>query len=274
MEFHLTTKEGDKFQSLSVWKIESTDVKIFKVRLSIAANMEIALNATSENGQELSVHQGRTFPFSNTGFDMGIKGKDIRQYILNQFNYLGSILDIEDGAIFEPNETFYSMLKEGEPFKVLRYLGYFLKLKSLPSMEMADSKFFEELGIDGFISGSKISIPKFFIEDPYGFGYVIAHELAHYILIHEEGIILDDTQENEILTEIFVIYKGMGKLFLNGFKSKDVQNLSTHSRGYLNEKIIGYIYQIYFSKFNIALPEYKNNLTANAAKILNELMNN
>ena len=60
----------------------------------------------------------------------------------------------------------------------------------------------------------------------------------------------------------------MGKLFLNGFKSTDVWGSSTHSRGYLDEKIIKYIHQIYFQKFNISLPIYKENLTKEAVKIL------
>lgn len=272
VEVHLTTKEGDNFQSLNVWKIEVMDVSIFKVQVDIDANMKITLNAHSENGQKLPVQQGSTFSFNGAGFEVGIKGKDIRQYILNQFNYLNAVLENNAVTIFEPDESFYSMLKDGDPFKALRYLGHYLKLKSLPDVEMEDSQFFEEQGIGGFISGSKISIPKYFTKDPHGFGYVLAHELAHYILIHEEGIVLDDEQENEILTEIFVVYKGMGKLFLNGFKSKDTKDSSLHSRGYLDEKIIKYIYQIYFSRFNVNLSDFKNNLTKEAVKMLDELV--
>lgn len=272
VEVHLTTKEGDAFQSLNVWKIEVPNNRIFKVTVDIDANMKISLNAQSESGQKLSVQAGSTFSFSGAGFEVGIKGKDIRQYILNQINYLNAVLKSNEVAIFEPDETFYSMLKGGDPFKALRYLGAFLKLKSLPDVEMADSKFFEEQGIGGFISGSKISIPKYFTKDPHGFGYVLAHELAHYILIHEEQIILDDEQENEILTEIFVIYSGMGKLFLNGFKSKDVESSSLHGRGYLDEKILKYIHEIYISRFNIKISDYRKNLTNEAGKILDELM--
>ena len=271
IEVHLTTKEGNNYQSLNVWKIEVPNTKVFKVAVDIDALMRISINAHSETGQTLSVQAGNTFSFDGAGFDVGIKGKDIRQYVLNQFNYLNAVLENKEVAVFEPDESFYSMLKDGEPFKALRYLGAFLKLKSLPDVELADSKFFEEQGISGFISGSKISVPKYFTKDPHGFGYVLAHELAHYILIHEEQIILDDEQENEILTEIFVIYSGMGKLFLNGFKGKDVESSSLHAQGYLDEKIIGYIHQIYFSKFNVNLHEYKNNLTKNATKMLSEL---
>ncbi|PIR08722.1 hypothetical protein COV53_01555 [Candidatus Gottesmanbacteria bacterium CG11_big_fil_rev_8_21_14_0_20_37_11] len=272
VEIHLTTKEGDIFQSLNVWKIEALNNKVIKITVDVGADMKIGLNAHSDSGQKLSVQKGNTFSFGGAGFEIGIKGKDIRQYILNQFNYLTSVLENKETAIFEPDETFYTMLKDGDPFKALRYLGYFLKLKSLPDVEMADSKFFEEQGIGGFISGSKISIPEYFMKDSHGFGYVLAHELAHYILIHERQIILDDEQENEILTEFFVIYSGMGKLFLNGFKSKDVEGSSLHARGYLDEKIIKYIHQIYFTKFNINLQEYKNNLTKKAVKMLDELL--
>lgn len=291
VEVHLTTKEGALFQSLNVWKIEIGNWKAFRVQVDIDPNLKIILKAYghdtskpfSENestlrilrGQkpenELTVQGGKTFSFSGAGFEVGIKGKDIRQYILNQFNYLAAVLENNETAIFEPDETFYSMLKDGEPFKALRYLGAFLKLKSLPDVELADSKFFEEQGIGGFISGSKISIPKYFTKDPHGFGYVLAHELAHYILIHEEQIILDDEQENEILTEIFVIYSGMGKLFLNGFKSKDIESSSLHARGYLDEKILKYIHEIYISRFNIKLPDYRKNLTSEAGKMLDEL---
>lgn len=271
VEIHLTTKEGDAFQSLNVWKIEVQSVRVFKITVDIDALMKITINAHSESGQKLSVQAGNTFSFSGAGFDVGIKGKDIRQYILNQFNYLNAVLGNKEVGIFEPEEIFYSMLKDGEPFKALRYLGAFLKLKSLPDVELADSKFFEEQGIGGFISGSKISIPKYFTKDPHGFGYVLAHELAHYILIHEEQIILDDEQENEILTEIFVIYSGMGKLFLNGFKSKDIESSSLHARGYLDEKILKYIHEIYISRFNIKLTDYRMNLTNEAVKTLDEL---
>ena len=273
VEVHLTTKEGDIFQSLNVWKIEAPNTRIFKITVDIDANMKITLNAHSENGQKLPVQMGNTFSFSGAGFEVGIKGKDIRQYISNQFNYLNAVLENKEAVIFEPDEIFYTMLKDGDPFKALRYLGNFLKLKNLPDVEMADSKFFEEQGLGGFISGSKISIPKYFTKDPHGFGYILAHELAHYILIHEQQIILDDEQENEILTEIFVIYSGMGKLFLNGFKSKDVEGSSLHARGYLDEKILKYIHQIYLARFNIDVLDFRKNLTSEAVKMLDELTN-
>jgi len=274
IEIHLTTKEGEIFQSLNVWKIEALNNQIIKITVDVGADMKIGLTARSDSGQILSVQKSNTFSFSGAGFEVGMKGKDIRQYITNQFNYLNVALKKSEIDIFEPDENFYLMLKEGDPFKALRYLGHFLNLKSLPDAEMAESKYFEEQGIGGFISGSKISIPKYFTEDPYGFGYVLAHELAHYILIHEEQIILDDEQENEILTEIFVIYSGMSKLFLNGFKSRKVEKSRQNTRGYLDEKILKYIHQIYISKFNINIRDYRKNLSREAIKMLDELVSN
>jgi hypothetical protein len=272
VEIQLSTKEGDAFQSLNIWKIEMPATRCFTLTLDIDAGLKMSLDARSENGQMLSVIMGNTFSFGGAGLNLGIKGKDIRQYILNQFNYLAAVMDNMDFDIFEPNETFYAMLRDGEPFKALRYIGHYLKLRSLPAVEMVDSEYFEEQGIGGFISGSKISIPKYFTKDPQGFAYVLAHELAHYILIHEEQIILDDEQENEILTEIFVIFSGMGKLFLNGYKSKDIESSSLRAYGYLNENIIRYIHEIYFSKFNVNIADYRINLTDEAEKILDNLI--
>jgi len=288
VELQLTTKEGNIFQSLNVWKIKIEDLKEFSIAVNIGADLKITLEAyphkqidknsiqilggRKDLKDQLIVQGGSTFSFNGTGFDVGIKGKDIRQYILNQFNYLSDVLKNNDVKTFEPNEDFYSTLKNGDPFKALRYLGYYLKLNSLPDVELVDSDFFDEQGIAGFIKGKTISIPKYFTNDPYGFGYVLAHELAHYVLIHEEQIILDDEQENEILTEIYVIYCGMGKLFLNGFKSKDVKGSLLTSRGYLSEKILQYIHQIYISKFNVNLSDYKKNLTRESVKILEEFI--
>lgn len=286
---HLTTKEGESYQSLTVWKIKINNSKAFKIMVDVDSNMKIDLKAYSHDvskpfneldsklrmlkgqkpeGDELFVQSSNTFTFGGAGFSIGIKGRDVRQYILNQFNYLNAVFENQEVVVFEPDGIFYSMLSDGEPFKALRYLGSFLKLKSLPDVEMADSRFFEEQGIGGFISGSKISIPEYFKKDPYGFGYVLAHELAHYILINEEQIILEDKQENEILTEIFVIYKGMGKLFLNGFKSENIKGLSSISRGYLDEQIIKFIHEVYFARLDIDLTDYKNNLNEQALKVL------
>jgi hypothetical protein len=42
---HLTTKEGDNFQSLNVWKIKIDDLTAFKIVLQVEANIEINLEA-------------------------------------------------------------------------------------------------------------------------------------------------------------------------------------------------------------------------------------
>jgi hypothetical protein len=272
MEIHLITDEGSVFQSLSVWKIETLGHRIIKVDVRVDSGMNISLGARSENGQDLLTHEGDTFSFSGTGLNVGIKGKDIRQYISNQFNYMTAVLKKNSVEIFEPDDEFYSMLKIGDPFSAVRCLSRFLNLSSLPDVEMVDSKYFEEQGVGGYISGSKICIPKYLMDDPYGFGYVLAHELAHYILIHLEHILLDDNQENEIFTEMYVVYSGMGKLFLNGFRSIRINELNKKTLGYLDKEILQYIHKLFIERFSISISDYRKLLSKDALVILNEFV--
>ena len=265
-EIHLGSKEGENIQNLNVWRIEVNGEQSFKIAVSIDFN-GIKLEAFSKNGVKLSVKQSDTFSFNGIGFEVGIKGKNLREYILNQFNYLDAVIKSEELTIIDPTDQFYSWLSWGRSEKALNYLGEKLKLKNLPDIELSNSEIFAERGVAGFLKDKKISISKRFKDDPHGFGYVLAHELAHYILIHEEGILLDDEQENEILTEIFVVYKGMGKLFLNGFETKGASEF-TDSRGYLDKEIIKYIHEIYFEKFNIDRNEYQKLLTKDGQKML------
>lgn len=74
------------------------------------------------------------------------------------------------------------------------------------------------------------------------------------------------------LTEIFIIYSGMGKLFLNGYKTKDSISKELHERGYLNENILKYILQIYISRLNINLQEYHKSLTQEGKDILTDIL--
>ncbi len=286
VEIHMMTKEGDAFQSLNVWKIETGNWKKFNVEVWMSQNMEIQLTAyplyesmayepntkvgDPKTGEawKLNVQRGSTFSFNGAGFEVGIKGKNLRQYILNQFNYLYTIFPHTEQNIFEPNEQFYSYLKNGDGKSALSLLGKVLNLKTVPDIELTDSAIFEERGVAGFISGRKISIPTSFKKDPYGFGYVLAHELAHHVLINDEDIILDNEQENEILTEIFVIYSGMGKLFLNGFETSGASQFAKSARGYLDRQIIKYIHEIYFEKFNVNKSDYEKLLTRDGKNML------
>lgn len=261
IQVHLVAKEGDNLQSVNIWKILAKDLAInnFEIEVNVDVFNKITLQAFYGNKQKIMTEALDTFSFDGTGFEVGIKGEKLSKYILNQFNYLSSVLKIEEISIFEPNNDFYEILKTGDLFKALRSIGYSLKLKSLPDIKFEKSAIFEERGSAGFIKDRTIYIPDNIKSDYHSLGNVVAHELAHYILIHEEGILLDDEQENEILTEIFIVYKGLGKLLLNGFNDK---------RGYLNKEIIKYIFDMYFKKHNIDIDDFKKNLTKDGLQII------
>jgi hypothetical protein len=97
-------------------------------------------------------------------------------------------------------------------------------------------------------------------------------ELAHYILIHLEHILLDDNQENEIFTEMYVVYSGMGKLFLNGFRSIRINELNKKTLGYLDKEILQYIHKLFIERFSISISDYRKLLSKDALVILNEFV--
>lgn len=64
---------------------------------------------------------------------------------------------------------------------------------------------------------------------------ILCHELCHYILF-ANGIWLADRADNERLTDVAMFVFGMGDIFLNGFRSKDVAfNRRGHRVGYLSD---------------------------------------
>jgi len=62
IEVHLTTKEGDNFQSLNVWKVEAGGLKGVEIQVNVEANMNIQYGnnwamifyEVSLNGQKIS----------------------------------------------------------------------------------------------------------------------------------------------------------------------------------------------------------------------------
>lgn len=265
LEVHLTTAEGESAQSLSIWRVELEPFPSLFFGVDIDANniIRLAAEGTQENfttGKPLQAQQMPTFSFQGSAMSVGFKGRDLRTYVRNQFSYLSAALGERERGQYEPSERLYSDLAAGKVDKALKDIAKSLKLASLPKVELIESEIFAEMGAVGFIKGDTISLPQRLTDNPHALGYVLAHELSHYVLMHLEGIILEDEQENEILTEMFVIYSGLGKLFLNGFNSKDAQGI-TSSAGYLNQEIINLIHELYFEKFNIDEEEYIQNLT-------------
>lgn len=53
--------------------------------------------------------------------------------------------------------------------------------------------------------------------NPFQCAAIMAHELMHYYLMHKAKIVLEDTRENELLTDLATIYSGFGILVINSF---------------------------------------------------------
>jgi len=56
-----------------------------------------------------------------------------------------------------------------------------------------------------------------YVNNPYAIGAILSHELMHFYLISKKHIVLEDKEENELLTDLGTIYLGLGILIVNGF---------------------------------------------------------
>jgi len=72
---------------------------------------------------------------------------------------------------------------------------------------------------------------------------ILAHEMSHYFLMANHGIIRQNTDENELLTEVNAVYVGFGLLMLKGYLEmrKETKTTITKSRvGYIKPILIYY----------------------------------
>ncbi len=70
---------------------------------------------------------------------------------------------------------------------------------------------------------------------------ILAHEMSHYYLMKQHGIVKPKTEENELLTEVNAVYVGFGFLLLRGYKENRQQEgnkIKTTKVGYVGWKII------------------------------------
>jgi len=87
---------------------------------------------------------------------------------------------------------------------------------------------------------------------------ILVHEITHFYLIYEKKILIENEDENELLTELAACYLGMGFFLLSGYKSvtKRVLNQDiTSTIGYISNKVVykAIISTAYLRKHN---PEY------------------
>ncbi|MDR3529920.1 MAG: hypothetical protein P4L90_05115 [Rhodopila sp.] len=81
----------------------------------------------------------------------------------------------------------------------------------------------------------KLVVSTEFALNPAASRAILCHEMCHYILF-ANGIRMEDRADNERLTDVAMFVLGMGDIFLNGFRSKNVGfNRRGHRMGYLTD---------------------------------------
>ena len=86
---------------------------------------------------------------------------------------------------------------------------------------------------DGWV---KLVLSTEFALKPAASRAILCHEICHYILF-ANSIWLADRADNERLTDVAMFVFGMGDIFLNGFRSRDVAfNQRGHRVGYLTDE--------------------------------------
>jgi hypothetical protein len=86
---------------------------------------------------------------------------------------------------------------------------------------------------DGWV---KLVVSTEFALDSVASRAILCHELSHYILF-ANGIRMADRADNERLTDVAMFAFGMGSIFLNGFRSKNVGlRQRGHRMGYLTDE--------------------------------------
>jgi hypothetical protein len=96
-------------------------------------------------------------------------------------------------------------------------------------LQGAAGQFVEE---DGWV---KLVLNSEFGHHPAASRAILCHEMCHYILF-ANGIRFADRADNERLTDVAIFVLGMGEVFLDGFRSKEVaSNRDGHRIGYLTD---------------------------------------
>lgn len=265
---NLLIREGSRAGSVEPWKIKRPSSGTVKLIVKVEADTTLGLQVRDEQGMDLHPERCATYVLCGGEGDIEIRGQGLRQFIKNQFSFLEAASKRRYTEVFEPSETFYSFLAKGEAFTALRYLGRVVRPTRLPDVQVEAREILEGRGVGGYFDGKKIVLPSDYPCDPHGAGYVLAHEFAHHLLLHEEGIVLEDEQENEIMTEIYVVYRGMGKLLLNGFRITSGARTKSQSRGYLSEEVVRAIHEIYFERSGVDERKYLENVSLGGREVL------
>ncbi len=159
-------------------------------------------------------------------------------------------------VVFLPSDTFYTDITGPESLEamaseIFSYLG--VKHHSVEFHIDIDSS--ESVAYQRHSGASRIALGWYAIEDPLLAGSLVAHGIAHHLLISRAKINLDGSEENESFTDLATIHAGLGILVMNGLTSKHVclgalapQNYVAECIDYFHERrVVPSVWQPYVS---------------------------
>lgn len=192
----------------------------------------------------------------------------IDKYKLNNHDFL-----------FEPTEHIYHKLASGFDLD-LQYVAN--KISDHIEIDFAPACKYEwGLKMDPEVAGQincatsshYVEIPFFYAGKKYAVGNILAHEITHAFLF-SKGIIINDSKENEMFTDLAAVYIGLGKFIVNGvFVVNDKHINEGHILGYLSPELIAHSYKLVCESRNINSSITQNNLIPEAKEWINDITN-
>lgn len=168
---------------------------------------------------------------------------------------------------FEPSQDAYKKLASGDETDlqyVASSIATHLRILSVPTVRY-DWGLKMEPEVAGQIRSavylSYIQIPFFYVGKKYSLGGILAHELTH-ALLYSRGISLEDSKENELLTDLAAAFAGLGKLLLNGSLDEG------GGLGYLSLDLIAYCVKKLCHLYVIDMETALANLTSEARRLV------
>jgi hypothetical protein len=224
------------------------------------------------------------------------------KWIDEQISYLNAKLGIykPDAAqefFFEPTGGFYGFIAQGRIDalnEAMRMLSNHISSRTAPVIEDWDSAdylstldhdFTSDEEIPGLIKyvgphHSRIKLGATNKHSPFVLGAILAHELTHHFLLNK-GVVYDDINENERLTDLATVYLGLGKLTLNGYepvtwkvKRKEGEVTYTYKVGYLTSMDMAMILDRVCSFRHIPMEYTEINLAPSTAELRESLFRN
>lgn len=171
---------------------------------------------------------------------------------------------------FEPTEDIYRKLESGDE-TALQYVASSIAIH-IGVILIPTVKYDWGLKMEPEVAGQirsaiylpYIQIPFFHVGKKYSLGGILAHEMTHALLC-SKGISLEDSKENELLTDLTAVFVGLGKLLLNGYLSEG------GGWGYLSPDLIAYCFKKVCSLYAIDIETAMENLTSEARELVEHL---